>query len=293
MKQSKAAILVLLAGALWGSMGLFVRKLNAAGLYAMDVVQARMLSALLFMGIFMMLFSRNSFRIRLKDLWCFLGSGIVSLLLFSLCYFSGMQVTSLNVMAVLLYTSPAIIMILSVVLFHEKLTKRKLLALVMTFAGCCLVSGIGGAGVPMKGLLLGLGAGFFYALYSIFSRFAIDRGYGAWTITFYTFLFCMLADMPLANWGAMAGAIAADRTLLFWMLGMGFVTAFLAFGFYTKGLEGMESSRAGILASTEPVVATLFGVFVFQEHLTLPAIVGILLVLGGIVVLSGKKAAKA
>ena len=39
MKQSKAAILVLLAGALWGSMGLFVRKLNAAGLYAMDVGQ--------------------------------------------------------------------------------------------------------------------------------------------------------------------------------------------------------------------------------------------------------------
>ena len=238
MKQSKAAILVLLAGALWGSMGLFVRKLNAAGLYAMDVVQARMLSALLFMGIFMMLFSRNSFRIRLKDLWCFLGSGIVSLLLFSLCYFSGMQVTSLNVMAVLLYTSPAIIMILSIVLFHEKLTKRKLLALVMTFAGCCLVSGIGSeSAVSMQGLLLGLGAGFFYALYSIFSRFAIDRGYGAWTITFYTFLFCMLADMPLANWGAMAGAIAADRTLLFWMLGMGFVTAFLAFGFYTKGFE--------------------------------------------------------
>ena len=161
MKQSKAAIFVLLAGALWGSMGLFVRRLNAAGLYAMDVVLARMLSALLFMGIFMLLFSRESFRIRLKDLWCFLGSGIVSLLLFSLCYFSGMQVTSLNVMAVLLYTSPAIIMILSVVLFHEKLTKRKLLALVMTFAGCCLVSGIGSeSAVSMQGLLLGLGAGY-------------------------------------------------------------------------------------------------------------------------------------
>ena len=74
---------------------------------------------------------------------------------------------------------------------------------------------------------------------------------------------------------------------------MGFVTAFLAFGFYTKDFEDIESSRAGILASSEPVVATLFGVFVFHERLTLPAIVGILLVLGGIVVLSGKKAAKA
>ena len=82
MKQSKAAIFVLLAGALWGSMGLFVRRLNAAGLYAMDVVLARMLSALLFMGVFMLLFARESFRIRLKDLWCFLGSGIVSVLFF-------------------------------------------------------------------------------------------------------------------------------------------------------------------------------------------------------------------
>ena len=290
MKQSKAVILVLLAGALWGSMGLFVRRLNAAGLYAMDIVQARMLSALLFVGLFMLLFARDQFRIRLRDLWCFLGTGIVSLLLFSLCYFSGMQETSLSVMGVLLYTSPAIIMLLSVFLFHEKLTKKKLLALVMTFAGCCLVSGIGSDNsVSMKGLLLGLGAGFFYALYSIFSRYAIERGYGAWTITFYTFLFCMLADAPLAHWGQIAGAVASDGSLILWMLATGFVTAFLAFGLYTKGLEGMESSKAGILASTEPVVGTLFGVFVFHEPLTLPGIAGILLVLGGIVVLSGKK----
>ena len=65
MKQSKAAIFVLLAGALWGSMGLFVRRLNAAGLYAMDVVLARMLSALLFLVFFMLLFARESFLIRL------------------------------------------------------------------------------------------------------------------------------------------------------------------------------------------------------------------------------------
>ena len=294
MKQSKSALCVLLAGTLWGSMGLFVRKLNAVGLYALDIVQLRIAISLVLVGLYLLIFARDKLRVRLRDLWCFAGTGIVSLLLFSWCYFSGMQEASLSVMAVLLYTSPAFIVLLSVLLFRETLTRQKLLALVLTFAGCCLVSGLGsGSAVSMKGLLLGLGSGFFYALYSIFSRFAIDRGYGAWTITFYTFLFCMLADMPLANWGAMAGAIAADRTLLFWMLGMGFVTAFLAFGFYTKGLEGMESSRAGILASTEPVVATLFGVFVFHERLTLPAIVGILLVLGGIVVLSGKKAAKA
>lgn len=294
MKKSMASIYVLLSGMLWGVMGIFVRHLNAAGLYAMDIVQARMLSGVIFVGIYMLLFTKGQFKIRLKDLWCFLGSGIGSLLLFSWCYFTGMQETSLSVMAVLLYTSPAIIMVLSIFLFHEKLTGKKVLSFLMTFAGCCLVSGLGGANaVSMKGLILGLGSGFFYALYSIFSRFALMRGYSSWTVTFYTFLFCLLGGCAFADWGLIGQTIASDHSVIFWALGMGFVTAFLAFGFYTKGLSGMEASRAGILASTEPIVGTIAGTLVFHEPLTLAGVCGILLVVGGIVVLSAGKTAKA
>ena len=294
MKQSKAAIFVLLAGALWGSMGLFVRKLNAAGLYAMDVVLARMLSALLFMGIFMLLFSRKSFRIRLKDLWCFLGSGIVSLLLFSLCYFSGMQVTSLNVMAVLLYTSPAIIMILSVVLFHEKLTKRKFLALVMTFAGCCLVSGIGSkSAVSMQGLLLGLGAGFGYALYSIFARYALDRGYSSNTINFYSCLLTAIGAVII--WGAAQplGVMFGSWKGFGLCTALGIVTCYLPYLLYTFGLTGLETGKASILASFEPVVATLVGIFVFHEKLTPLSALGCVCVLSAVVLLNLKRRQKA
>ena len=233
-------------------------------------------------------------RVRLRDLWCFAGTGIVSLLLFSWCYFSGMQEASLSVMAVLLYTSPAFIVLLSVLLFRETLTRQKLLALVLTFAGCCLVSGLGsGSAVSMKGLLLGLGSGFFYALYSIFSRYAIERGYGSWTITLYTFLFCLLASAPLAHWGLIASALSSGVSVPVYALLMGLLTGFLAYIFYTKGLEGMESSRAGILASVEPVVGTIIGTLVFHEPLPVQSVLGIALVLGGIVVLGGKKVSKA
>ena len=294
MKKSLATVYVLLAGSLWGSMGLFVRKLNAVGLYALDIVQVRVLTSTMFIGLYMLLFAREKFRVRIRDLWCFAGTGIVSLLLFSWCYFSGMRVASLSVMAVLLYTSPAFIMLLSVVLFHEKLTRRKLLALGMTFAGCCLVSGLGSAdAVPVQGLLLGLGAGFFYALYSIFSRYAIERGYDSWTITFYTFVFCMLGGGAFANWGQVAAALTTDGTVIWYILAMGLLNGFLAYILYTKGLEGMESSRAGIIASIEPVVGTIIGTAVFHEPLGLAGICGIALVLGGIVVLSGKKSVKA
>ena len=294
MKQSKSALCVLLAGTLWGSMGLFVRKLNAVGLYALDIVQLRIAISLVLVGLYLLIFARDKLHVRLRDLWCFAGTGIVSLLLFSWCYFSGMQEASLSVMAVLLYTSPAFIVLLSVLLFRETLTRQKLLALVLTFAGCCLVSGLGsGSAVSMKGLLLGLGSGFFYALYSIFSRYAIERGYGSWTITFYTFLFCLLASAPLAHWDLIAQALSSDASVPVYALLMGLLTGFLAYIFYTKGLEGMESSRAGILASVEPVVGTIIGTLVFHEPLPVQSVLGIALVLGGIVVLGGKKVSKA
>ena len=185
MKQSKSALCVLLAGTLWGSMGLFVRKLNAVGLYALDIVQLRIAISLVLVGLYLLIFARDKLRVRLRDLWCFAGTGIVSLLLFSWCYFSGMQEASLSVMAVLLYTSPAFIVLLSVLLFRETLTRQKLLALVLTFAGCCLVSGLGsGSAVSMKGLLLGLGSGFFYALYSIFAPFGL-RHYSPLAVVFW------------------------------------------------------------------------------------------------------------
>ena len=294
MKQSKSAACVLLAGTLWGSMGLFVRKLNAVGLYALDIVQLRIAISLVLVGLYLLIFARDKLRVRLRDLWCLAGTGIVSLLLFSWCYFSGMQEASLSVMAVLLYTSPAFIMLLSVLLFRETLTRQKLLALVLTFTGCCLVSGLGsGSAVSMKGLLLGLGSGFVYALYSIFSRYAIERGYGSWTITFYTFLFCLLASAPLAHWGLIASALSSGVSVPVYALLMGLLTGFLAYIFYTKGLEGMESSRAGILASVEPVVGTIIGTLVFHEPLPVQSVLGIALVLGGIVVLGGKKVSKA
>ena len=59
----------------------------------------------------------------------------------------------------------------------------------MAVAGCCRVSG-GGGKLTVAGLLYGLGAGFGYALYSIFERLALDRGYSSTTVNFYS---CLLS----------------------------------------------------------------------------------------------------
>jgi len=288
--KNKALFAVLAAGAFWGTMGFFARSLYAVGFGPLEVAQTRITTGLIFVGLYILLFNRKLFRVKWKDLWCFLGTGIVSLLLFSTCYFSALNYTSLAVAAILLYTAPFFVMLMSLLLFKEKMNGKKILALILAFTGCVLVSGVGGdEKFSWIGILLGLGSGFFYALYSIFGRYAINRGYGAWTMTFYTFLFCSIGCAFLCNWQVIGGSFLSDSSVAWWVLGLGFVTAFLPYVLYSIGLENMESSKASILASVEPVVSALFGVFVFHESLSVWGVLGILMVLGAIIVLNVKK----
>lgn len=290
--KNKALAAVLAAGTFWGTMGFFARSLYAAGFGPLEVAQTRITTGLILVGLYILLFNRSQFKVKLKDIWCFLGTGIVSLLLFSICYFSALNYTSLAVAAILLYTAPFFVMLMSLVLFKEKMNGKKVFALLLAFTGCVLVSGVGGdEDVSWIGILLGLGSGFFYALYSIFGRYAINRGYGAWTMTFYTFLFCSIGCAFLSDWQVIGSVMAADSANILWVLGLGFVTAFLPYVLYSTGLEHMESSKASILASVEPVVSALFGVFVFHETMSLWGVLGIALVLGAIVVLNVKKKA--
>ena len=290
--KNKALAAVLAAGTFWGTMGFFARILYAAGFGPLEVAQTRITTGLILVGLYILLFNRSQFKVKLKDIWCFLGTGIISLLLFSTCYFSALNYTSLAVAAILLYTAPFFVMLLSLLLFKEKMNSKKVLALILAFTGCVLVSGVGGDTVfSWKGILLGLGSGFFYALYSIFGRYAINRGYGAWTMTFYTFLFCSIGCAFLSDWQVIGGVMAESGANILWVLGLGFVTAFLPYVLYSTGLAHMESSKASILASVEPVVSALFGVFVFHETLSLWGVLGIAMVLGAIIVLNvkGKK----
>lgn len=285
-------VYVIIGAVFWGIIGIFVRRLqDGTGIGSWETGELRMLVSVIFLGGFLLLGHRDKLRIRLKDLWVFLGTGLCSTMVFSWCYYETIQRTSLAVAGILLYTAPMFVMLMSRVFFRELLTRRKLLALALAFGGCVLACGAarGQLALTPVGLLVGLGSGFFYALYSIFSRVAINRGYHSWTIAFYTFVFCALGYAFMADWGVIGTAVTAQPTLIFYILGLGFFTGFLAFVFYTMGLATMESSRASILASLEPVVAAVVGVVVFHEKLGWDTLLGIALVLCAIVLLSLKE----
>ena len=201
-----------------------------------------------------------------------------------------LEYVTMSVAAVLLYTAPIFVMLMSVVLFKEKLNLTKILSLALAFGGCIFTSGIlGGIKGEFIGILMALGSGFFYALYSIFSRYAINRGYSSWTIVFYTFLFSSIGCSFISDWGNIAQVFASSPSVSLLYLGLGVITGFLPYIFYSMGLERLESSRASIIASFEPVGATILGFVFFKEVPDIFCIIGIVLVLSSIVILSIKK----
>ena len=276
---------VLLAGILWGFMGVFVRRLNEYGFESMDIVALRAMVTFILMTIFLCIYDRKLFRIRLKDIWCFLGTGILSIVFFNFCYFKAITLTTLPVAAVLLYTAPGIVTILSAIIFKDKITKIKIAAVIITFVGCVLTLGIVGENIKisMGGILFGLGAGFGYALYSIFSRFAINRKYHAFTISLYTFLFAFLTTIPFYDVGKIKEFVLSDMENVLFLIIFGMVSTVLPYIFYNFGLKGLDNSKASIIASVEPVVASVVGVVLYNEKIWLSQIFGIGLVLLSIV----------
>lgn len=279
---------VLLAGILWGIIGLFVRALNAAGFGSMQIVFIRAFFSMTVLLFVLLICKPSMLKIRLRHLWCFIGTGLCSLTFFNFCYFYTMTVTSLSVAAVLLYTAPVFVVVMSAVLFKEKLTVMRLVCLILALLGCVLVTGVlsDAQSISKIGILTGLGAGIGYALYSIFGRYALERGYHTLTVNFWTFLIATVSLLGFARLGEISATVVKGEFPWMSAICLAVLSTVLPYLFYTYGLTGMEGGRASVLATVEPVVATVMGVLCFHESLSLASVCGMALVLLAVVLLN-------
>ena len=285
-KKAPAGAAILAAAALWGIIGLWNRRLMAAGLSPLSIVTVRNAGGCVLLALFFALRDRSVFRVERRHLKYFFGTGVVSVVFFTMCYFSCQKLCSLAVASVLLYTAPSFVVLLSAVLWKEPVTKQKLLALLLTLLGCACVCGVfsGGLSVTLSGVLLGLGSGFFYALYSVFGRYALAH-YPPLTVTVWTFLFAGPASLLLLRPAELGAAFGGGAGVWLTALGLGVFSTAAPYILYTWGLARTEPGKASILASLEPVVASLAGVLAFGEPMGPLTVLGIFCVLAGVTIL--------
>ena len=278
-----AVLFPIISGGLWGSAGIFIRKLSDFGLNSYTIITSRVLIALIILFIGILILDKSLLKIKLKDAWVFMASGILGMLGLNFCYNESVNHLSLSLAAVLLSLSPIFVIFIAAILFKEKITLRKISCMLLAILGCILASGLLENNTGMKlsaiGILIGLLSAFFYALYSVVSKIAMGKGYEALTITFYSLLTLEIVLLPFTDWNILKDfVISAPVNNSIFMLLHSVFTSVLPYVLYTVSLSYIEAGKTSILAAGgEPISAMLLGMLFFSEVPTILSLIGLIL----------------
>jgi len=280
-----------LAGIMWGATGVFARILKEYGMNNSTLLETRMVLGVIILFAGCIIIDKSLLKIEKKDAAIFMAGGILGNFGLSYFYTEATHQLSLSFAAVLLCTFPVFVMLMSAVLFKEKITMRKVGCMVLAFAGCVMVSGFledgGAAGATGYGVFIGVLAAFCYALYSIFSKMARERGYSPITITFYFMLLVSIVLAPFTDWVQIAQYVgeAPGANALF-LLGHCLCAAVLPYVIYTYSMSFMDAGKASILASSEPLAAMVLGALLFNEMPSVLMVAGMFVTVAAIIILS-------
>jgi DME family drug/metabolite transporter len=215
--------------------------------------------------------------------------GLVGIGFFYLLYFYTIRESTVGTAAILLYSSPAFVVVLARLFLKEALNAAKVLALLLTMGGIFLVAGgydPANLEVSPKVLLAGLLSGLTYGLYSIFGRPVAGRLRSSIILSYALFFGAsLLVVAALPTLGTLADLSVSSYALL---LMLAVVHTALGFALYTFGLGRLGAGRAAIVATVEPVVAGALGAMLLGEDLTVPKVVGAGLVISGAALAQGR-----
>jgi DME family drug/metabolite transporter len=285
VKPSTGALLVLTASVLWGTTGT-AQTLAPPGVSPIAVGTARMV----FGGVALVLVALLKGGWRGGPRWPVLPTllataGVAG---YQLLFFAGVARTGVAVGTIVgIGSSPILAGLLTWLIWRQWPGRRWLAATGLAILGCALLilAGSGGVRVDVLGMLLAMGAGLAYAVFTMASKVLLaDRP--AHVVTAVVFGLGVLLMLPLWLYLDMSW-LAEPRGLLVG-LHLGIVTMAVAYLLFTQGLRQVSAATAVSLTLAEPLTAGLLGIFVVGEQLAPIAWLGIGLLFAGLLVLTGQ-----
>ncbi|KPU63620.1 drug/metabolite transporter 3 [Thermococcus sp. EP1] len=271
--MKRGYFLVFLAASMWGTLGIFAKLLYQFNLDPFTITFYR---ALIAFSLLLAYNYSNGFQIKRYRLPFYAFYGFFAVFLFYILYFYTVKISSVSFAVLLLYSAPIYSTILGYLLFKEKITTTKLLALLMAIFGILLVVNLDHWNGNKIATVLGLLSGLTYALYGILAKIAVKSERPEEALL-YTIGFGALFLAPFSNFKVPYESIP-------YLFGLAFFPTFLGYILYNRALQEVEVSKASIISTIEPVVALILAYSIFHEVLTLKQIIGaIFIILGSLI----------
>ncbi len=277
--------LYILASAIcFGSMAIFARMAYASGVDVPTLLLLRFTTAAVLMWI-LLLAKKEKLPSR-KGLIMLIAMGAIGYAGQSFSYFTALTLASAGLVALLLYTYPAIVAILSRLVFRHPLTWIQILAVGISLAGSILIIGKAGDGKPL-GIFFGLLAAFIYSVYILTgSRFPKDV-----TPITSTTVIASSAAVTYAGVVSVKG-FHPPMTATGWiaLMAIAVVCTVLAILFFFEGLKRVGPVRASVFSTIEPVFTVILAAMVLNESITLVRVLGGALIVCAVILLARESA---
>lgn len=266
-------------------MAIFARLAYEAGTDPITVLFLRFAIAAIFMVTVMALkgiaFPRGRTLISLTAM------GALGYVGFSLAFFTALTMAPAGQVAILLYLYPAFVTILASIFLKKPITMLKFLALSMTLGGTILIIGLDGGNAHVLGVVLGITAAVLYSIYIVVgSKVILNAGaFPASTVVIIS------AGVIFSGVVGIKGA-EFPGTLTGWVsvLGIALVSTALAIVTFFAGLKKIDPANASMISTLEPVVTIALAVVVLGEAMTMPKILGGMMILAAVVILARSEA---
>lgn len=219
----------------------------------------------------------------------FIGNAITTLMLnMAFAYIDVGIVTPIH------FTYPIFVTLGCAIFFHEKLSKQKVLALIIAMSGigCFFISATTSASFTsstLLGLVLAIASGMFYAFYIIFMDKSGLKSEPPFKITFYV---AIASTIGMLIYGLITQELVlSSLTPKAW--GISTIFAFLctvvALSLLQIGIKYVGASEAAVISTFEPITSVIFGALLLGEHITLIKIIACILIFAGVLTLSFSK----
>jgi drug/metabolite transporter (DMT)-like permease len=292
MSARHATLLTLLA-AIWGGSYLLI-KYALDGFSAAAIVSARSLlaSAVLFAILRAQgLAAPTLADLRARPKWALI-LGVTAVTVPFLLITFGEHVVPSGLTAVLISPASLFIALLAPFLLpSESIDRRQGIGMLLGLGGVALVVGVESLSSleQFLGALAMIGAAFFYGL----SSFVVKGRYGTMAAVQTSWISVTVAGVLTLPAGIATtpghtptlGAVAA-------LVALGVVGTALAFMIFYELINGIGPARAALVSYLAPGVALFYGAIFLDETVTIAAIAGLVLILGGVAIASRAKRVK-
>ena len=276
MRMLKGYAFIIAAACCWGLIGIFSKVAFNQGMGPMETAFWRAVIAWLFFAA--QAFATRQTGMEKKDLPLLMAFGLLGISLFYVAYQVAVKTGGAAFASVLLYTAPAWVVACSFFIYREALSRFKILSVVLVILGVFLISRAGSGGTVSIGwvaVVSGLTSGFCYSLYYTMGKY-FSRKYTSANLFLWLFPVGALGILPFVTF--------VHKTPVAWasLVGVSFISTFLANACYYQGLRHLEAGRASIVATLEPVVAAAMAFAFFGECFSLWGYAGAALILAAV-----------